>query len=270
MSLNLTIAGQAIHIDAPATVLDAVGERYHRFLAPASQSAGGRAPIRLKIRARPGRFSPTYERPAPIRVREASPGEIAIEGALAGTFRLAARQGYAEEATGLGAVDGLLRIGLSAALPMDGGFLLHAAALGSPREGAIALCGDSGAGKSTAGAALGASCDELVVLRPMPDSVELHATPYWGGSPLRAPCRMAVCLVRGGDPRLLPLEGIAAVRSLLRHVVRYVAIPSIDQAILRLVCRTCERMKVVTAICPEGDAFIPFLKERLFPDTRTP
>lgn len=269
MSLNLSIGGEPIRIDAPPTILDAVGERYRRFLAPAPERAGGPRPIHLEIRARPGHFSPRFEQPARIRVSEAAPGEIAMEGAVTGTFCLADREGYAEEPAGISAVDGLLRIGMSTALPMGGGLLLHAAGLGSPGDGAVALCGDSGTGKSTAGAALGASCDELVVLRPMPDGVDLHATPYWGGFPLRAPCRMVVCLLRGGKPRFVHLGGAAAVRSLLRYVVRYVAIRSVDHAILRLVCQVCERARVVTAVCPDGDAFVPFLKEQLFREAGT-
>jgi hypothetical protein len=50
---------------------------------------------------------------------------------------------------------------------------------------------------------------------------------------------------------------------LLRHVIRYVAAQSVDQAILHSVCAIAERTEVAIASCPEGKAFVPFLRERI-------
>jgi hypothetical protein len=156
-----------------------------------------------------------------------------------------------------------MRLALSAALPLSGGLLLHGAALVRPDGRAVAVCGASGAGKSTAAHALGAACDELIVLRPGEDGVEILATPWWHGSPLRRRCDSILCLVRGGESGLVRHRGGAAARTLARHVVRYLALESIEPVILELVRRVCERASVATAACPEGDAFVPFLERSL-------
>ena len=140
---------------------------------------------------------------------------------------------------------------------------MHGAALTNPLFGVIALCGDSGAGKSTAAAALGAACDELIVLRPENGSVNLYASPYWRGVPLCAVCQSVVCLLRGGEPAFARQRGAEVMRHLAHHVVRFVFTEHTERAILRLLGLICKYTPVLTARCPEGDAYIPYLCEKL-------
>jgi len=166
-------------------------------------------------------------------------------------------------ARNLGDIDTMLRLVLSVTLPLTGALLIHGAALNNPRFGAMALCGDSGAGKSTAAAAFGAACDELIVLRPENETINLYATPYWRGVPLCAPCQGVVCLLRGGEPAFAHQHGAGALRHLARHMVRFVSIEAVERAILRLLGLVCKHTPVTTARCPDGDAYIPYLTEKL-------
>jgi hypothetical protein len=263
MSLALSIAGEEFSIVASAEVLGAVAERYAPFLTEGPGPGAPLPPIRIEVACRPGCFAPAYERPVEGEVRYSAPDAITLEGAVRGRYGFAARRGSIDEATGVGAVDALLRVALSAALPLAGGLLLHGAAIRDAGGGGLALCGASGAGKSTAAAAFGAFCDELVVIRPAGDILEVHSTPYWGGRPHRLRCAGVLCLKRGGEPGLVGLRGAAAARALARHVVRYAAVETIDRAVFDLLCLVGARGDVRLASCPEGSEFIPFLRARL-------
>jgi hypothetical protein len=263
MGLRLSIGGEELRLVGSPEVLDAVAERYGPFLTLATRNTSSRAPIILEIRCRPDQFAPAYEQAVEALARESAPGEITLGGAVCGHYSVARRQGAIEDASGLGAVDCLLRMALSAALPLDGALLLHGAALRKGREGGIALCGASGSGKSTAAAALGGFCDEYVVLRPTENGLWLYSTPYWAGRPSRTRCATVVCLARGGNPEVVRLRGAATARALAPHVVRYLAVERIDRAVLGLLCSVAARVDVRLASCPEGERFIPFLRTRL-------
>ncbi len=181
-----------------------------------------------------------------------------------GGFDLATRRGFVDDARGLGAVDSLLRVALSLVLPTldkGRGFLVHGALVPAGDEGLV-FTGESGAGKSTVARALGAACDELVVLRP-DGTLTAHATPYWQGRPLERACRRVICLRRSASPVHQPLRGALAARRLARDVVRYVTLPSVERALLELVARACEQTQVIDAACPEGEAFLPYLTRQL-------
>src|SRR5262249_45909148 len=153
-------------------------------------------PIQLAWRCHSGNAERYPQRPELVRVRERAPGEIAIEGPIRGSYSVPARRGLVDDGEAVGALDCLVRLAPSLELPASGALLLHGAAIVRPDGLAVAVCGASGAGKSTAARALGAACDELVVLRPGADGVEIHATPWWYGSPLRTRCAAVVCLAR--------------------------------------------------------------------------
>ena len=128
----------------------------------------------------------------------------------------------------------------------------------------MALCGDSQSGKSTAAAALGGFCDELVILRLSETGLELLSTPYWAGRPLRCRCAAVIGLERGAAvPGFRRLRGASIARMLLRHIIRYVAAERVDRAILHAVGAIAESAQVAVASCPEGKAFVPFLRERI-------
>jgi hypothetical protein len=191
----------------------------------------------------------------------ASGERVQMTAGAEGEFLLAERAGVVRGATGLGAFDSLLRLALSLTLPLDGALLLHAAALkSSPAtgDGAVVLCGASGAGKSTAARALGAVCDELVMVRGLDDNFQVTATPYWQGQPSCERLSAIVCLERGA-PKWVPLRRGEAVRTLLAHAVRYAPLPRVDRALFEVVTRTVAHASVYRAVCPEGDAFLPFL-----------
>ena len=263
MSLSLSIGKEELHIVASPAILEAIVERYGSFVTSAPTVNSRRAPIIIEIMSRPNQFRPGYERPVEALVSESAPQEIAINGGVRGRYTIASRRGVIENVSGVGAVDAFIRIVLSVALPLGGALLVHGAALSNGRDPVIALCGNSGSGKSTAVTALGGFCDESVVLRPTKNDVELYSTPYWAGRPYRSRCGTVVFLERGGKPGFIRLGGTTAVRNLARHVVRCVAIEEIDRAILDLVCSISARVAVNLVSCPEGNEFIPFLERQL-------
>ena len=69
------------------------------------------------------------------------------------------------------------------------------------------------------------------------------ATPYWGGRPYAAPLVAIGVLTRDGDRggSLTHLHGTAAMRLLAPHVVRYVAYPRAERALLGLLSQRAER-----------------------------
>ena len=240
-----------------------VRQRYGAFESCAPSLPGSSAPIVLEIRCRPGKFAPAYEHPVPITAHLTGLDELVFTGGMAGRYSLVARWG-AIEATGVGAVDGLIRAALSVSLPLAGAVLLHGAALRTEAGDGVALCGDSRSGKSTAAAAMGGYCDELVILRRSEAGLELLSTPYWAGRPLRCRCAAIIGLERAAAaPGFRRLRGASIARMLLRHVIRYVAAESVDRAILRSVGAIAESAQVAVASCPEGKAFVPFLSERI-------
>lgn len=247
---------------APRAVLDFVVRRYGPFVKARSRTRDP-DPIVIEIRSRTRTFSSIIEPSPNARVRVSPAHEITIEGAISGRYDVSTRRGFVQHARNLGDVDAMLRLVLSVSLPLRDALLVHGAALNNPLFGAVALCGASGTGKSTAAAAFGAACDELIVLRPENETVNLCATPYWRGIPLCAPCQGIVCLLRGGESAFAHQRGADAVRHLARHVVRFVSIEPAERAILRLMSLICEHTPVMTARCPEGDAYIPYLSEKL-------
>jgi hypothetical protein len=253
MTLALSIAGQALRIDAAVPVLDAIVARYRPFVV----AAAGPGALAVEVRERPGRFQPVLEREGAGQVRAVAPARLVFEGAARGELHLDERRGRLDDVTGLGPIDGLIRAALAALLPLDGALLLHAALVGD-----VALCGDSGAGKSTAARALGGVCDELVVARPTAQGIELQATPYWQGRPLTVHDGALACLARGGTPSVERLTGSAAARAILRYVVRYVALVEVERAILALAARAAAG-GVRRFVCPEGAAYLPFLVDAL-------
>jgi len=262
MNLLLAIGGQEIQIRAPGPVMDLVAQRYGPFAKPSSRPTDT-VPIVVEVTGHARTFSSIIERSPRVRVSACSSHELTITGAISARYDLASRSGFIEHARNLGDIDTMLRLVLSVTLPLTGALLIHGAALNNPRFGAMALCGDSGAGKSTAAAAFGAACDELIVLRPENETINLYATPYWRGVPLCAPCQGVVCLLRGGEPAFAHQHGAGALRHLARHMVRFVSIEAVERAILRLLGLVCKHTPVTTARCPDGDAYIPYLTEKL-------
>jgi hypothetical protein len=263
MILDMSIAGERLRITASQEVLAVMSGRYGAFAEAAASHDSPSAPIDLQIHSEPGHFSPQYERPLEVGTRVSDRDEIVLEGPVRGRYSPLTRRGSIDDPTGLGAVDVLIRTALSVSLPLGGAVLLHGASL--PGEGGtgIALCGASGSGKSTAAAAFGAYSDELVVLRPAGEGLELESTPYWGGRPLRCRCAGVVCLQRGAAPGYERLRGATIARVLARHVVRYVALEKVDRAILKTLAAIAGRAVVTLASCPDGEAFLPFLGERI-------
>jgi hypothetical protein len=262
MNMLLSIGGEEIQISAPGAVIDCAARRYGPF-ARARPRISDRAPIVIEVTSQTRAFSPIIERSPEARVRAPSAHEITIDGAITARYDVSARRGFIKYAKNLGDIDTMLRLVLSVTLPLADALLMHGAAVNNRLFGAMALCGDSGAGKSTAAEAFGAACDELVVLRPENETVHLCATPYWRGVPLEAPCRGVVCLLRGREPAFVHERGAGAIRQLARHVVRFVSLERTERAILRLLSLISQRTPVMIARCPCGDAYIPYLSEKL-------
>jgi hypothetical protein len=248
--MELALGGLGVRIEGSPRVLEAMQARFGVFVGE------GRAPLRLRIEEREP-FQPELElaRTATLTLDGA---RLILGGpAGSGAFDLERREGFVRDATGLGAIDAILRAALSLTLPGDpdgGGLLLHGALVGDR-----AFVGDSGTGKSTVARELGGACDELVIARPHASGVTLFATPYWYGRPTEVAAAAIVCLERGA-PSVGRLSGGEAARTLLRHAVRYVVHPSAERALLQLAAETCARVPVMRAVCPTGEAFLPFVR----------
>jgi hypothetical protein len=245
MSLGLSIAGCGFRIHGSEDVADAVCRRFGAFVAE------GPTDVEISVEGR--RFEPQFEELMPMTL--AWRGEVAVfDGMGHGEYHVRDRRGAIGDCGGMGAIDAMIRLALSAMLPERGALLLHGAAL----PGGVALCGDSGTGKSTASAALGGACDELIAVT----AEDLCATPWWRGRPMRARLSRVLSLRRGGAERRA-LAGTRAVRELLSHAVRYLPTPDGDRALLGAAAAVCGRVKVEILDCPEGGAFLPFLMEQL-------
>ncbi len=233
---------------------DALEERFGEFLTVARPDA-----IRLRVQAAP-RFDPRFEEVAPVGL-DWDGNRALLSGAATGWYEPRRREGTLFQARGLGAVDSIVRLALSLALPSRGALLLHGAAV-ARGDAAVALIGASGSGKSTAAAALDAACDELIVAALDGVGATLHATPYWGGRPMAAQLRAILCLEHGGA-EARTLKGAAAVCRLLRHALRFLPIREIDAAQFEVAAELCRRVPVAEVRCPAGDAFVPFLERSL-------
>jgi len=218
----LGIGGARLAIEAPEEVIAALRPRYGPFFVD------GAADARVEVTAAPG---------------------FVADLALDRKRDLGGMQpGRVEQARDLGEVDAGIRLTLSLLLPAQGALLLHASAI----TRGFVFAGASGAGKSTAAAALGpALADELVVVR----GADVYGTPYWNGRPEQVAIEQIVILERGEAAGTL-LSGSRAVAALSPHVVRYR--PDADAAILDLLARLA--VPVVRAVCPTGDAFLPALR----------
>jgi len=264
MGLTLSIGGLEFRIEGASPVLEAAMERYAPFVVPEDSQSTGDAPIVIHARGRMGGAASTCDPLQPIGLSLRGCDEIVLSGGAQGSYHLAARRGFVGGDTGFGPLDALVRVALSTALPLEGSLLLHAAALRRSEGDGVALCGASGTGKSTANSFLGGGCDELAVLHLEPGGdVELLSTPFWHGRRFRERCTEVFCLHRSREARTRRLRGTAAVRLLARHVIRYVVHPEVERAVFALITNVCDQLPVLEAGCPEGDAFIPYLTERL-------
>jgi len=264
MGLPLCIGGLELRIEGSPPFLDAAMERYAAFTADESSLSVSGRPIVIEARGELTASASSYTR-QPISLSRGEAGDaIVLSGGARGIYHVDARQGFVEDAVDLVPVDALMRLALSTVLPLEGSLLLHAAAVRRQEGEGVALCGASGAGKSTANSSLGGGCDELAVIRLAEEgNVELWSTPFWHGRRFQARCSEVLCLSRSGEARIQRASGSAAVRLLARHVMRYVVDPELERAILRLVAGVCDRIPIREAACPEGAAFIPFLTKQL-------
>jgi hypothetical protein len=245
----------AVRVESPAMVERTLRARYGRFL---SDGAGDLA---LRVTADDAFRDDFCLDDARAQLELVRDGDVLeLAGARArGGFRLGGREGWLDGACHLGEVDALVRLALSLELPRRGALLVHGAAvlLGA---GVAMLLGEPGAGKSTAAAALGALSDELTVIDV--ERVEAAGTPYWNGSPRRGPI-VSLRILERGAPSCERLSGGAALRALAPHLVRYARVPEAEASILQLASRLCERLPVERLRCPEGAAYLPFLRRAL-------
>jgi hypothetical protein len=260
IGLSLEVAGVALAIQGPPSVLAALAGRFPAFVHRAGPAALTPAAW-LEVRSADAAFAAVLDiRDAhTLAVESRRHGELGIVGTATGGFDVERRQGWLERAGNLGELDALIRLALSIVLPLEGGLLLHAAALSTPDGGALILCGASGAGKSTAARSFADPLsDELAVVR----GDQVAGTPYWNGRARHAPLRRLVLLERGTG-EIERVGGGRAVAQLSAHVVRYAPHPEVDAAVLALCVRLCERLPVERIACPEGAGFLPFLSEAL-------
>ena len=260
------VGGLAIAVEAPAAVGRALLARYGAFSDESHRPAAF-----LRVATGEG-FVADYrldEPSAALRVQASRSGaRVLLDGGARGWFDPGSGNGVLDDATHLGEVDAIFRLALALLLPRRGALLVHGAAVpmpSGPVNGRVAvLVGASGAGKSTAAAALGPGLgDELVVLHAAEAGVEASGTPYWHGQPARLPVAIVGCLERGRSVGAEPLHGGAALRALMPHVVRYLVDAEADRAIFSCAASVAGRVPMVRLACPEGPAFVPFLRDTL-------
>lgn len=247
----MRIGGFAVRIEGPEVVQRAVAARFGAFLADTAPAAV------LRVEAAPS-FDEGFHLDEPSATIALAPAGDEARFARGG-YSLARSEGWLEGARHLGEVDALVRLALSLELPRCGALLLHAAAIEAP-GGAAVLLGPPGAGKSTAAAGLGALSDELTVIHVARSEAE--GTPYWHGIARRAPIAALQVLERG-SPARERLTGAAALRAIAPHLVRYLLVPATERTILPLAAALCERVPVERLRCPEGAAYLPFLRGAL-------
>ena len=274
--IDFTVGGLTVRLaggsGAPARELEelemarALVERFGGFVSAPGTAA---ADVTLDVSVA-GDFSSEFHlESAELSLRIATArdgGRVILDGASHGWFDAGAGRGALTGATHLGEVDALVRLALAMSLPRRGALLMHGAAvaLDEPSGSVTVLVGASGTGKSTAAAALGAGLgDELIVLHPSDDGLEASATPYWFGAPARRRVARLVCLARGGGGARTRLTGGAALRSVAPHLVRYVVDGEGDRAAFTLLATACSHVVVERFDCPEGAAFVPFLRAAL-------
>jgi hypothetical protein len=253
----LSIGGLAVRIDAPPVVERCLEDRFRGF------EGAGRASVSLRVATAGFRARLELDpRVAPLSLRREGArlqlGAIAPDGAR-GSYDLRRGEGWLEGVRHLGEIDALLRLALSIELPRRGALLVHGAAVESAGA-AVVLVGASGAGKSTAAAALGALSDELTVIDV--GALQAEGTPYWRGRARRIPIASLRVLERG-LPARESVRGAEALRALLPHLVRYAALAEVDREQLALAARLCGRLPVERLRCPEGAAYLPFLRRAL-------
>jgi hypothetical protein len=261
--LLLEVGGVRVAITGPSQVLGALDAKFGAFQATVAAAPDVRIEVRTTLRD----FSPELDLAELANLSVAATVEgarVSLAGAAVGGYDCERHQGWLEVAHNLGEIDALVRLALSVTLPLRGAFLLHSSAVVPPgRKGAIVLAGQSGAGKSTSAERLGeALCDELVVWADG-EPPRAFGTPYWNGRPASLAIDELVLLERGDALASERLRGGRAVSALAPHVVRYVALPEVDRAVLPLIARACERRPPLRVVCPTGPAFLPALRRAL-------
>ena len=251
MSLRVEIAGVGIALCGPGPVLEPMRGKLAPFLVRAPNADD----VQLEIGAVHDEYEPDLrlDRAADLSVEAAlGEGGVVMRGAVGGRYDPASRRGWLDAPRNLGEVDALIRLALSLELPRRRAILLHASAV----TRGLVFAGASGAGKSTAAAALGpALSDELVVVRDL----DVYGTPYWNGRAEKARIDRIVILERG-EQSCTELAGTRALAALSPHVVRYVADEAVDREVLAVCAELCQRARLVRVRCPEGDAFLPALR----------
>ena len=255
---RVVVGGVPSRIDGPPKAIEAVQEFVGGFAS--NLHAGAR--IHLRVSADEDAFRP-LDRLETGMVTWDPTGTAAFSiGPATGSFDPSTGAGFVEGARDVGDIEVLLRLALSTTLPAEDGVLLHGATI--PIDGgAIVVIGHKGAGKSTAARLFRGVCDELSVVRLADDHVIASSTPYWNGRPFDAPCERIVCLERGGVPDVTTLSSTDSVRELGRHVIRYVSIPEVNAAALRVLAVIARDVEVVHATCPEGDEYPGFIGSAL-------
>ncbi|RMH36851.1 MAG: hypothetical protein D6689_21640 [Deltaproteobacteria bacterium] len=198
VELAFRLADLEVRVRSPAAApIDAVAARYRRCAraggqaapdvtvdiepAPELDASPPRGKAAAALRAEPAPGEPPGLRLSRADVR----GEVRVprDGPVRARFR-AARPATTETA---------IRTALAIALPARGGLVLHAsaAALGPAADApAVALCGDSGSGKTSIAAALVAAtggaklADELLVVRARPGGWRVFVAPFYDSEPL--------------------------------------------------------------------------------------
>ncbi len=258
-SLSVDIGGIVIALAIEDALLAKMAERRYRpFLSP-------RVPaLTLEIAPAPvDRHSPS-DSPRVDRV-----GDRRYElsyGALSATLDLAQRRGRALCPDTIYVIDSLLRIALTLVALDHDALLLHSSSVCVP-GGAIVCFGPSGVGKSTVARSVppeSVLCDEIILLRAMPDHVRVSGTPFHGDYPVyssaQAPARRIVRLRQSEHERLTPLSPAHATQQLLSATLFFCADESLAQRLLDLAARIAQLSPIAILDFQRGTHVPTFLE----------
>ncbi len=270
---TLEIGGLRLRVSAPAVAGRALDDKFAAFIV-ASEGPEGAIDATLEFESVASAFSNDFhlqeEETMPLAANaDGSRVTLGPAGDFCAELELDDSGGYARArfARHLGDVDAVVRMAISTLLPSRGALLFHAAAVVARPEagGVTVLAGASGAGKTTAARAFSpALCDELVIVHVGEDdrSDAVSGTPYWRGRSARSPLDHLVLLERGVGTRE-KLRGARALAVMTPHLARYIALPAVDAQIFALLGRLVARRGTLRLACPEGDAYVPYLRHAL-------
>ena len=268
VSVDVAVGGVVVRLAGVPPALAAVARRRYASFARPTEAADVEVEVAVQGSADTIDDTLDIERTCEVERR----GEVVVVRGprFEGTLDPATRRGRLVTQPALGPMDAMLRAALSLALVERDGVVLHAS--GVVRGGrAYVFAGQSGAGKTTVGRALGGPpgvllADELIVLRLEGAGVAAAGTPFWTGAATEAPLAGLFVLERGGAPGVRGLEPARGVPALWRELGRYLPMPDLERRCFAILGEILRRVPLRGLTLPEDLPGVRANAEALIPE----